>query len=146
MSPEIKKISFEGYSMYPNLRPGDILIVKGVDGASGEVKLGDIICFPKGGGYVAHRIIDISEGGKTFTTKGDNMVSPDTPRAFKDNSILKVIIIKRPKKGLIKPRYGRFISRMSSINLTFGIVKGRIGRWVKRSIGLNFWFIRLMRT
>lgn len=129
--------TFDGYSMYPALKPGDILIVKKVDGKSGNIKLGDIVCFPKDEKHIAHRIIDIKEGEDvlTVTTKGDNMTNPDTSQVLNIDGILKVVMIKRENRGLIKPRFGVILARLSSLNLTFGIIKGWIGRGFKRFVG-----------
>lgn len=128
---------FDGYSMYPALRPGDALIVKKVDGKGEDIKLGDIVCFPEDEGekrYTAHRIIEIREGEEDLTirTKGDNLINPDPARAIKDDGILKVMMIRRGDKGLVKPRFGGALARLSSLNLTFGIVKGWIGKGVRR--------------
>ncbi len=62
-------------SMYPTLRVGDLLFVRGVKPE--ELKKGDIIVFVKpvgGGEYIVHRIVDIKEvdGRILVTTKGDN--------------------------------------------------------------------------
>lgn len=129
--------TFDGYSMYPALKPGDILIVKKVDGKRGNIKLGDIVCFPKDKKHIAHRIINISESKDvlTVTTKGDNMTNPDTSQVLNSDGILKVVMIKRENKGLIKPRFGSTLARLSSLNLTLGIIKGWIGRGVKRFVG-----------
>jgi signal peptidase I len=131
---------FDGYSMFPTLRPGDTLIVKRVDGKKGDIKLGDIVCFPeeerekKCTKYTAHRIIEIREGEKDITirTKGDNLINPDPTRVINGDGILKVMMIKRGEKGFIKLRFGGLLARLSSLNLTFGIVKGWIGRGVRR--------------
>ena len=131
--------TFHGYSMYPALKPGDILIVKKVDGKRGNIKLGDIVCFPEKERqkHVAHRIIDIreSENALTVTTKGDNMTNPDTSQVLNSDGILKVVMIKRERRGLIKPRFGGALACLSSLNLTFGIIKGWIGRGIKPFIG-----------
>lgn len=120
--------------MYPALRPGDTLIVKKADGGKGDIEIGDIVCFPEGGSYTAHRIVNIREDkeGLTVITKGDNMTAPDTPRILDGDGILKVTMIKRDGNRFIKPGFGRTLARLSSSNLTFGIIKGRIGRGVKR--------------
>jgi signal peptidase I len=135
-SEDIRSIPFYGYSMYPALRPGDTLIVKKAGGVEGDTRIGDIVCFPEGGSYTAHRIVDIreDEGGLTITTKGDNMTAPDTPRTLDGGGILKVTMIKRGGKRLIKPGFGRTLARLSSLNLTFGIIKGRIGRSLRRLV------------
>ncbi|MEM2849419.1 MAG: signal peptidase I [Candidatus Bathyarchaeia archaeon] len=62
-------------SMYPTLKVGDLLFVRGVE--PGELKKGDIIVFVKpvgNGEYIVHRIVDIKEvdGRILLTTKGDN--------------------------------------------------------------------------
>jgi len=138
-SEDIRSVPFFGYSMYPALRPGDTLIVIKVDGRGGNIKPGDIVCFPEEERYIAHRVINIgksnirkNEKNLTVTTKGDNMTDPDTPRILKGDGILKVTMIRREGKGLVKPRFGGVLARLSSANLTYGIIKGSVGRFVRR--------------
>jgi len=65
-------------SMYPTLKVGDLLFVRGVKPE--ELKKGDIIVFVKPvgkGEYIVHRIIDLKRvnGRILVTTKGDNNLS-----------------------------------------------------------------------
>lgn len=66
-------------SMYPTLRIGDLLFVKGVDPE--DIREGDIIVFRKTTGSderIVHRVVRVkSVGGRILiTTKGDNNLSP----------------------------------------------------------------------
>lgn len=67
-------------SMEDNIHVGDyILILK-----KNDYKIGDIVTFKSGGGFITHRIIDIN--GDEITTKGD-------ANNIKDDSITKDIIV-----------------------------------------------------
>lgn len=59
-------------SMNPMINPGDIVLVKKVDGNT--VKKGEVIQFKRDNIYIFHRIIDIKveKNNKKYVTKGDN--------------------------------------------------------------------------
>ncbi|MGH4122967.1 MAG: signal peptidase I [Clostridium sp.] len=65
-------------SMKPMIQPGDMVIVKKMDG--NEVKMGDVIQFKKDNIYIFHRIIEIKEDEKQlkYKTKGDNNSGADS--------------------------------------------------------------------
>ena len=70
----------DGISMEPAYGRGDVAIVRdGVDPASLQVD--DVILFRQGSLPVVHRIVAIDEGdgGRVFTTQGDNVEAPDPP-------------------------------------------------------------------
>ena len=67
-------------SMYPTLKPNDLLVVKKT--SIDEVKVGDIIAFDshaEGIGVIAHRAVEIFETGGEIgiDTKGDHLDEPD---------------------------------------------------------------------
>ncbi len=134
------EIKFSGYSMYPSLRPGDTILIRDV--TIKDISSGDIVCIQKDDDYVAHRIVRIEREEKktTFITKGDNIVTFDPPRYQTGGLIKRVVMIKRGKKGLITPRYGKMLAILSRMNLTYGIIKGRGGK-VVRSIFSEKWRI-----
>ena len=68
-------------SMYPVLKRGDLVFIKGVDSVT-DLRERDIIAFSSGEGFVIHRIVEID--GDTITTKGDANRSPDEPITFDD--------------------------------------------------------------
>ncbi|GAB4342248.1 MAG: hypothetical protein Kow0089_17230 [Desulfobulbaceae bacterium] len=68
-------IRYDGPSMYPTLRPSDLLEI--VSCANGTVQQGDIVCFssPVDGKNVIHRVIEVSADG--IRTRGDNNPGAD---------------------------------------------------------------------
>jgi len=65
-------------SMEPGIKPGDIVVTRGIDEAGAQsLAVGDIITFlpyPDNPTLVTHRIVSLSKGpdGTTFVTRGDN--------------------------------------------------------------------------
>jgi len=68
-------------SMWPALKAGDLVILKGVDSAE-ELNVGDIIAFEHEGGFAIHRVIQVD--GESITTQGDANRKPDEPITFDD--------------------------------------------------------------
>jgi len=74
-------------SMEPGIKPGDIVVTRGVDEARiAKLKVGDVITFmpyPDDATLVTHRIVGLSVGvkGTSYVTQGDNnnMVDPWGP-------------------------------------------------------------------
>jgi len=62
-------------SMWPALKKGDIILIKGVDRS--ELEIGDIIVYENERGFTIHRIIELNE--KTLKTKGDANNISDSP-------------------------------------------------------------------
>jgi signal peptidase I len=133
-NPTPIEIKFSGYSMYPSLRPGNILLIREV--TIKEISPGDIVCIQKNDGHIAHRVVRIEREREktTIITKGDNITRPDPPdlpMLETDCLIKRVVMIKRGKDRLIIPRYGKMLALLSRMNLTYGIMKGRGGRIVR---------------
>ncbi len=64
-------------SMWPDLKRGDLVILKGVDSVD-DIKVGEIVAFrTEDEGFVIHRVVQIE--GETVTTKGDANVIEDVP-------------------------------------------------------------------
>jgi hypothetical protein len=125
---DYRRITFQGYSMYPVLRPGDTLILDIVSAA--ECALGDIVCVPGKHELVVHRIIgvDRSTSPPALITKGDNLTYPDPPITFPAGGVFRVIMTSRGARGLVRPRFGRLMVFLSRRNMTIGIVRATIGR------------------
>ena len=77
-------------SMFPTLKPNDIIIVKpvGID----EINKGDIIAFDshtEGIGIIAHRAVEIfeKEGEIGIDTKGDHLDEPDLWTVLDDDLV-----------------------------------------------------------
>jgi ATP-binding cassette, subfamily B, bacterial len=68
-----------GYSMFPCLKPGDIITIRRVNGE--ELMVGDIIVFETEKKWIAHRIMKIisQEDKRIFITKGDSCKTQDIP-------------------------------------------------------------------
>lgn len=94
----------ESNSMYPTLKVGDIIIVKGVQPS--QIKVGDIIVFSSKNVYpgltVVHRVINVmyNDGEYYFRTKGDNNPFPD-PCCVAGNEVKGIVIYDIPYIGYI---------------------------------------------
>jgi len=73
------KLKASGFSMYPLIKPGDIITVRRA--VIEELQPGAIIVFKREGNWIAHRIKKITtEGNKRiFITKGDSNFKSDAP-------------------------------------------------------------------
>lgn len=103
-------------SMYPNINPGDIVVVENKNKTS--LNKNDIITFKANNTVITHRIVDIKDS--TYITKGDNndVIDPFTIN-YKD--ILGKVIFKIPKIGYLL----EFLSRplvMSAEMIILGIL------------------------
>ncbi|MEZ0393560.1 MAG: signal peptidase I [Desulfurococcaceae archaeon] len=67
----------EGYSMFPTLMEGDIVVV--VQKPAEQIHVGDIIIYRTSGGFIIHRVVGVKviDGKYFFVTKGDNNEIPD---------------------------------------------------------------------
>lgn len=89
-----------GPSMEPELKAGDLVIVKEVPAEA--IAVGDVIRYRYDNVYVLHRVIEIhdEDGAITFVTKGDNnnAIDPDPVRAeqLEGRAVLTI-----PKVGLL---------------------------------------------
>jgi signal peptidase I, archaeal type len=94
----------ESNSMYPTLKVGDIIIVKGVEPS--QIRVGDIIVFSSKEVYpgitVVHRVIGIyyENGEYMFRTKGDNNLLPD-PCCVLGNEVKGIVIYDIPYLGYV---------------------------------------------
>jgi signal peptidase I len=124
------QIKFYGYglSMYPTLKPGDLLEVV----CREIISVGDVVVYPSidGSAYIAHRVISICSAG--VTTRGDNVDSVDL-RLLQFDEITGVVIsvyrgtrtilIRGGKRGIVyakflwktKPVYKRLIKYFCTI-------------------------------
>ncbi len=122
-----RRVLFNGYSMYPSLKPGDVLVLAAVKAQA--VECGDIICVARGGRYITHRVIDIhaSPTAQNLITKGDNLPYPDPPLSAGSGPLLKVTMVMRKNGRLIRPRFGKALACLSRKNFSVGIIRGRVG-------------------
>jgi signal peptidase I len=68
--------SITSSSMWPVLKEGDVVFIKGVSGKT-DVKVGDVVVYRNERGFTIHRIIVMNE--ETLTTRGDANNIDDAP-------------------------------------------------------------------
>lgn len=90
-------------SMEPDIRPGDVILVKKIVDMEGvnNLKIDDVIQFRRDSILISHRIIGIRNDEKEgigFRTKGDNNSSPDT-EIVKPEDVKGIIVATVPKIG-----------------------------------------------
>ncbi len=138
--------TFDGYSMYPALKPGDTLLLKDIP--IFNITTGDVVLLPYNDKFVAHRIIEIKKHKEetTIITKGDNLTRRDIPVLYNDGFLHKVVMIKRNISGnrtkVIVLKNLKFAAFLSRLNLTVGITKGRVGRFLREIHKFFFWRLR----
>lgn len=73
------RVEASGYSMYPAISPGNIIIIKPVPRE--ELKCGMIIAWKRENDMVVHRLVLAyeSDGERYFITRGDSCRSSDKP-------------------------------------------------------------------
>lgn len=122
--------------MYPSLRPGDRLLVRGT--GQEDLRLGDIVLLKRpGNDLVAHRLVKALPDGR-WITKGDSLMRADPAPADLSHMAGRVEAIVRGRR-LIRlssgPKYGlaRLRSFLSVHNLTSGALrvrgKNRLKAW-----------------
>ena len=74
------RIKPAGYSMFPAIRPGNIVIIAPVKNRS-NLTAGDIVVFKRDSDFVLHRLTDIrhQDDNTIFITQGDSSVNEDLP-------------------------------------------------------------------
>lgn len=75
-------------SMEPNIKIGDIVVVKEIKNEDNQIKVGDVIAFRKGESVITHRISNIEQDENRIlriTTKGDNNNTEDSDTILINN-------------------------------------------------------------
>ena len=85
-----------GYSMYPLIKSGDLLIIAKKGSPYYDPEIGDILVYRYKNFYVAHRLIHIN--GDIYFLKGDNN---DYVERVKEENIVGEVIETIPKENLI---------------------------------------------
>jgi len=111
-------ISVGGTSMWPVIKPGDKVIIGPV---RNPLMRGDVVAIIRDGGFVVHRITDISlnDPYNIYTTQGDASQKPDP--CIKDEEIAGVVneIIRDTRRRKIKKRvFPVCINRLFAILLS----------------------------
>jgi len=81
LKTEYPMASITSGSMWPTLKKGDFILIKGVKNLN-EIKVGDIVVYKNPKGFTIHRIVEIK--GDMVTTRGDANNVNDTPINFAD--------------------------------------------------------------
>ena len=68
-------------SMWPNLKQGDMVFIKGVS-SKDEINVGDIVVYKNPMGFTIHRVIQ--KNASTIITKGDANNVDDAPVKYED--------------------------------------------------------------
>jgi len=68
--------SITSSSMWPALKRGDLVFIKGV-GSRGNIEVGDVIVYNNSLGFTIHRVVELNQ--ETLITKGDANNTPDAP-------------------------------------------------------------------
>jgi signal peptidase I len=121
------RIKAHGYSMYPSIKPGSLLIIEPVK-VKGPPQPGEIIVIKRETGLIVHRLVKIviKDGVRYYIARGDSNAYADAPvklemitgrvikaEATGENRVPADIRIKK------KPNY--FMNRMRVIFIMIGI-------------------------
>lgn len=74
------RIKAHGYSMYPSIRPGSLLVIEPIK-IKGAPVAGEIVAIKRESGLVVHRVIkvNISDGVREYIARGDSNAFADSP-------------------------------------------------------------------
>ncbi len=77
------RIQASGYSMFPAIRPGDIIEIEPLGGDDGAASLiaGEIVALARKDDFVVHRLVGcfLKEGRRWVFTRGDSVLRADDP-------------------------------------------------------------------
>ena len=96
------RIKPAGYSMFPAIRPRDIVIIVPVKNQS-NLTPGDIVVYKRDSDFVLHRLTDIrhQEENAFYITRGDSSMNEDLP--ITADRIIAVVTTIETKRGKTKP-------------------------------------------
>jgi signal peptidase I len=77
---KVLRIRADGYSMYPQIKPGSFLLIEPVGDVS-SLRENEIIAWKRSTGMVVHRLVRIeqSENTNIYITRGDSCLREDEP-------------------------------------------------------------------
>jgi len=81
LDTEYPMASITSGSMWPALKKGDLILIKGIAGRE-DIKEGDIIVYKNPKGFTIHRVIKTNEN--TVVTKGDANNVSDAPIKYEE--------------------------------------------------------------
>ena len=111
LDTEYPMASITSGSMWPSLKKGDLVAIKGVHSKE-ELAIGDIVVYTNPKGFTIHRVIELKEN--TLITKGDANNVADSPIKYQEvigkALVFKDKLVKIPKIGHIsllisKPKF-----------------------------------------
>ena len=68
-------------SMWPELKKGDLILIKGIDNKE-EINIGDVIVYSNVKGFTIHRVIEMNKD--SLVTKGDANNVKDSPVKYEE--------------------------------------------------------------
>lgn len=81
LKTEYPMASITSGSMWPALKRGDLILIKGIEG-KGDIKENDIIVYKNPNGFTIHRVITLNEN--TVVTKGDANNVANSPIKYEE--------------------------------------------------------------
>lgn len=74
------RIKAHGYSMYPSIKPGSLIIIEPLRQKGNPVP-GEIIAIKRENGMIVHRLVKviIKDGARTYIARGDSNAYADAP-------------------------------------------------------------------
>ncbi len=137
-----------GWSMFPTLRKGDLLMIE--PASLSQLRVGDLILFHREGQLICHRLVGLETGGPApqLVTKGDAATEGDAP--LEPGQILgRVVDVRRSGLGLVPlamridqsrewltQRVARCLQALQGLRLYRRILSAACARWVTYEVGL----------
>jgi len=111
------RIKTGGYSMFPAIHPGDIVIIAPFNDQSNLIP-GDIIVFRRDSGFVLHRLTDIRhrDDNTFYITRGDSSMNEDKP--ITEDKITGVVTAIETRRGSrIRPYHHKIHYRRNRLTV-----------------------------
>ena len=115
------RIKAHGYSMYPAIKPGSLIIIEPISQKEKPVE-GEIIAIKRGKGIIVHRLtrVIIREGVRYYIARGDSNATTDNPITI-DKIVGRIVGSEstgenpRPADIRINKKPGYFLNRLRVI-------------------------------
>jgi len=82
LKTEYPMASITSGSMWPSLKRGDLILIKGIEGKKEEIKIGDIVVYKNPKGFTIHRVVKLE--WNAVTTRGDANNVDDQPVSYEE--------------------------------------------------------------
>lgn len=131
------RFRIRGYSMYPTLKTGDLVVVQPLSGE--DLQVGDVVVLENRHELMCHRLVDLFEknGEKWVRTKGDTMKKGDVPVPL-SRIVGKVISVERGGRSWSPLPAPLSLSLKDSVTL---LLKQRLADRIKRVLRPLFLFL-----